>query len=67
MDRFRVHAVGAEHNRWEAYLMSVPEFATQTRPEMKRGTGILRSIRDEGEQFTGSIHTPSAPATDSPR
>jgi hypothetical protein len=38
----------------------VVEFATQTRPEMKRGTGTLRSFRAEGEQLAGSIHNPSA-------
>jgi len=30
----------------------VVEFSTQTRPEMKRGTGILTSIQDESELTT---------------
>jgi hypothetical protein len=41
----------------------VVEFATQTRPEMKRGTGNLISIRGESEQLTGTIHSPSVHAT----
>jgi hypothetical protein len=55
-------------DQWEeAVSGNVPrqvtvEFTTQTRPGMKRGTGTLISIRDEGEQLTGSIHNPSAHA-----
>jgi hypothetical protein len=41
----------------------VVEFKTQSRPEMKRGTGTLISIRSEGEELTGSIHSPSAHVT----
>ena len=35
----------------------VVEFSTQTRPEMKRGTGILISIRDESESPTTQPHS----------
>ena len=35
----------------------VVEFSTQTRPEMKRGTGILISIQDESDSTTTQSHS----------
>jgi hypothetical protein len=56
-------------DQWEeAVSGNVPrqvavEFTTQTRPEMKRGTGALISISNAIHERTGSIRNPSPHAT----